>query len=156
MESEVYKIRLARWKSLVYEANNSGMVKNEWCRLNGISARQFYYWQKKVRELELNDTPDKDAAERETLPSFQTPAFVELKIPPQPCASRTEPGVDRHSLNPLLISPNRIIPVPFPSRMPFSFLPGICNHGAFASLQHQRTTRASLSCCNPSAEVYRH
>ena len=86
MESEVYKIRLARWKSLVYEANNSVMGKNEWCRLNGISARQFYYWQKKVRELEVNNTLDKDSADRETLPSFQAPAFVELKIPPQSCA----------------------------------------------------------------------
>ena len=68
-------------------------------------------------------------------------------------STRTEPGVDRHSLYPLLISPNRIMPASFPSRMPFSSLPGIPSHDVLFSLQHQSTTMASRSYCNPSAEV---
>ena len=44
MDKEVYKIRLDKWRKLIYEANTSGMKKTEWCRINEVSRKQFYYW----------------------------------------------------------------------------------------------------------------
>ena len=48
MDTEVYKIRIDQWRKLIYEANTCGMKKTEWCRQNGVTIKQFYYWQKKI------------------------------------------------------------------------------------------------------------
>ena len=58
MDKEVYKIRLDKWRKLIYEANTCGMKKTEWCRINGVSRKQFYYWQKKVRAQALEEIQD--------------------------------------------------------------------------------------------------
>ena len=34
MDQEVNIIRIENWKRLILEANNSGLSKTEWCRLN--------------------------------------------------------------------------------------------------------------------------
>ena len=54
MDKEVYMIRLDKWRKLIYEANTCGMKKTEWCRINGISTKQFYYWQKRVLIVKQN------------------------------------------------------------------------------------------------------
>ena len=82
MDSGVYNIRLARWQKLIYEANTSGMKKVDWCRMHGITTKQFYYWQKKVRALALDEIkPDGGNEERDALPPGQPPAFLELRPP---------------------------------------------------------------------------
>ena len=58
MDKEVYKIRLDKWRKLIYEANTCGMKKTEWCRINGVSTKQFYYWQKRVRAQALEEIQD--------------------------------------------------------------------------------------------------
>ena len=91
MDTEVYKFRLDKWRKLVYEANACGMKKTEWCRMNGISTKQFYYWQKRVRAQALEEmqggTGMGVSMQGDGLPA-QLPSFVELKPPAQPCCSR--------------------------------------------------------------------
>lgn len=58
MDTEVYKIRIDQWRKLIYEANTCGMKKTEWCRQNGVTIKQFYYWQKKIRALVLSGKLD--------------------------------------------------------------------------------------------------
>ncbi len=41
------------WRNLIIECLQSGQSKTEWCKVRGISTRQFYYWQKIIREEEL-------------------------------------------------------------------------------------------------------
>lgn len=84
MDIDVYRLRLARWQRLVYEANTSGMKKTEWCRINGVSTKQFYYWQKKVRAMALDEMTGENGQEKEgqePLAESRLPAFVELRPP---------------------------------------------------------------------------
>lgn len=53
MDKASYDIRIKQWLGVIQEANASGMTKSSWCELSGISLRQFYYWQKKVRNYAL-------------------------------------------------------------------------------------------------------
>ena len=46
--------RVQHWTTLVIQANSCGKTKNQWCRENGISRDQFYYWQRKIRLMALN------------------------------------------------------------------------------------------------------
>lgn len=90
MDTEVYKIRIDQWRKLIYEANTCGMKKTEWCRQNGVTIKQFYYWQKKIRALALKEMSDgigmDDAIHRDD-PTAQLPSFVELRPPAQPHTS---------------------------------------------------------------------
>ena len=77
------------------------MKKTEWCRQNGVTVKQFYYWQKKIRVLALKEMSDgigMDDAIRRDDPTAQLPSFVELKTPAQPHTSsyacRTEDSDD--------------------------------------------------------------
>ncbi len=49
-----------KWAEIIREANNSGLTKTEWCRQNDIRIRQFYYWQKVVREHLPDECPLSD------------------------------------------------------------------------------------------------
>ena len=42
--------RLQEWSQIIQAGQNSGLSKREFCRQNGISERQYYYWLKKLRE----------------------------------------------------------------------------------------------------------
>lgn len=42
--------RLQEWSQIIQAGQNSGLSKQEFCRQNGISERQYYYWLKKLRE----------------------------------------------------------------------------------------------------------
>jgi len=53
MDKASYEIRIRHWIGVIHEANASGMTKRSWCELSGISIKQFYYWQKKVRDYTL-------------------------------------------------------------------------------------------------------
>jgi hypothetical protein len=90
MDKEVYMIRLDKWRKLIYEANTCGMKKTEWCRINGVSTKQFYYWQKRVRAQALEEIQDgtgMDGTVQGDGPAMQLPSFVELKPPTQSCYS---------------------------------------------------------------------
>ena len=79
MDKEVYKVRLDKWRKLIYEANTCGMKKTEWCRINGVSTKQFYYWQKRVRAQALEEMPAGTSAAdavQGDVPAAHLPSFV--------------------------------------------------------------------------------
>ena len=66
MNKKAHIIRMNSWEKIIMEANNSDMTKMKWCRLHNIKLRQFYYWQKKVRD-HLQEYPEA------SLPGLQNP-----------------------------------------------------------------------------------
>jgi len=87
MDKASYEVRIKQWLSINQEANASGLTKSSWCELNGISPRQFYYWQKKVRNFALTQTHSR-STDRQYDTSFSTEGkdkratvFCELPAP---------------------------------------------------------------------------
>lgn len=87
--SSKQKINLMRWTSLIKQREESGLNVTEWCRLNGIDRRTYYYWLEKLRNIafELTDQELSQAIRQtETLPAM---VEIQLTDDPRP-AHRTE------------------------------------------------------------------
>ncbi|WP_420319499.1 IS66 family insertion sequence element accessory protein TnpA [Faecalicatena contorta] len=41
-----HQVRAEHWSKIMNECINSGMSKTAWCRANGVSEKQFFYWQR--------------------------------------------------------------------------------------------------------------
>lgn len=72
------------WTQIMNECLNSGMNKTEWCRANGISDKQFFYWQRILRKEAFAASTSKDLSvitdpADETSP--QKISFAEISIP---------------------------------------------------------------------------
>lgn len=74
MDKTTYEMRLAQWTNIIQECNTSGIQKKVWCQQNSIDEKQFYYWQRRIRnrafEIQKVSEPAVLAA--------STPAFVEI------------------------------------------------------------------------------
>ena len=44
MDKITHQVRAEHWAKIMNECINSGMSKTAWCRANGISVKQFFYW----------------------------------------------------------------------------------------------------------------
>ena len=85
MSYETNRMKLAYWTGIIKEAKSSGMKISEWCQINQVTYRQFYYWHKKVMhttysaavENGLLSAPESESSDR-ILPTL--PEFVELPI----------------------------------------------------------------------------
>ena len=53
MDKITHQVRCEQWTSIINECLASGMNKTAWCRENGISEKQFFYWQRILRKLDL-------------------------------------------------------------------------------------------------------
>ena len=73
MDKSSYQIRANEWASLIQNQLSSNMSKSAWCRENGINLRQFFYWQRRLRN-HIIDT----ASKQSLTPSA---SFCELSIP---------------------------------------------------------------------------
>ena len=49
MDKITHQVRAEHWAKILNECMNSGMSKTAWCRANGISEKQFFYWQRILR-----------------------------------------------------------------------------------------------------------
>lgn len=49
MDKITDQVRAEYWAKIMNECINSGMSKTAWCRANGISEEQFFYWQRILR-----------------------------------------------------------------------------------------------------------
>lgn len=79
MDKITHQVRCEQWTSIINECLASGMNKTAWCRENGISEKQFFYWQRILRkEAYIGMDPQK--GELSTVPKT---AFVEC-TPPAP------------------------------------------------------------------------
>ena len=50
MDKTTHEVRLIQWQEIIQAQLASGQNKREWCRENGISEKQFFYWQRRVRK----------------------------------------------------------------------------------------------------------
>ena len=58
MDKSVMSVRMKKWAGIIQEAATSGLTKTEFCARNGIDRRQFFHWQKRIREYVLQHNPD--------------------------------------------------------------------------------------------------
>lgn len=72
MDKITHEMRLNQWKQLIQECNNSGLSKHAWCKQNGVNEKQFYYWQRKIRQ---------ELYELQTVSSTQPAVFAEVPTP---------------------------------------------------------------------------
>ena len=49
MDKITHQVRAEHWARILNECLNNGMSKTAWCRANGISEKQFFYWQRILR-----------------------------------------------------------------------------------------------------------
>ena len=50
MDKTTHEVRLLQWQEIIQAQLASGQSKREWCRENGISEKQFFYWQRLLRK----------------------------------------------------------------------------------------------------------
>ena len=50
MDKTTHEVRLLQWQEIIQAQLASGQSKREWCRENGISEKQFFYWQRRLRK----------------------------------------------------------------------------------------------------------
>ena len=85
MDKITHQVRAEHWTRILNECMNSGMSKTAWCRANGISEKQFFYWQRILRReaCEASQNPPLSvAAKTEPMSAVQrTVSFAEIKLP---------------------------------------------------------------------------
>lgn len=54
MDMITNEVRLSHWAATIQECNNSGLSKRQWCQENDVNEKQFYYWQRRIRNQIYN------------------------------------------------------------------------------------------------------
>jgi len=70
------EVRLSRWSGIIRERAESGKTVKQWCSENGICAKTYYYWQRKLREAVLGSLEEQ---KRPQMPSAGKTSFVEVR-----------------------------------------------------------------------------
>lgn len=80
MDKITHKMRLSRWTAIMNECTESGMPKTAWCKENGVDVKQFFYWQRRIREEVYNEiqTKTSTAATFAELPVLSAPNLQEV------------------------------------------------------------------------------
>lgn len=90
MDKITHRIRAEHWTKILNECINSGMSKTAWCRANGISEKQFFYWQRILRREAFehpltSSLPTAAGSDPSLVPATQgTVSFTEIKLPSSP------------------------------------------------------------------------
>ena len=58
LDKAVMSVRMKQWAGIIQEAATSGLTKTEFCARKGIDRRQFFHWQKQIREYVLENNPE--------------------------------------------------------------------------------------------------
>ena len=84
MDKITRQVRIEHWTQIMNECLNSGMNKTEWCRANGISDKQFFYWQRILRKEAFAASTSKELSVI-TDPADETSprkiSFAEISLP---------------------------------------------------------------------------
>ena len=86
MDKITHQVRAEHWTKIMNECINSGMSKTAWCRANGISEKQFFYWQRILRREAFENSQNSSLPEtvephQELEPMTQrTVSFTEIKL----------------------------------------------------------------------------
>ena len=84
MDKITHQVRAEHWAKIMNECINSGMSKTAWCRANGISEKQFFYWQRILRReaFENSSLPATVGLDQELAPATQRAvSFTDIKLP---------------------------------------------------------------------------
>lgn len=99
MDKITPEVRLSNWKAVIEQCQSrpKGQTIASWCQENGISAKQYYYWQRRVRKKAVQETP---ASLLPLSPKEETKvSFAEISFPSQtqiPSPAVPEPVPDFH------------------------------------------------------------
>ena len=88
MDKITHQVRAEHWAKIMNECINSGMSKTAWCRANGISEKQFFYWQRILRRDAFENSRNSSLPatvgpqQQELAPATQRAvSFTEIKLP---------------------------------------------------------------------------
>lgn len=87
MDKITHKVRAEHWTKIMNECVKSGMSKTAWCRSNGVSEKQFFYWQRILRKEAFENSqssslPGIVGPDQELVKATQrTVSFTEIKLP---------------------------------------------------------------------------
>ena len=90
MDKITHQVRAEHWTKIMNECINSGMSKTAWCRANGISVKQFFYWQRILRREAFENSqnsllPATAGPHQEMAPMVpatqRAVSFTEIKLP---------------------------------------------------------------------------
>ena len=73
MDQKTHLVRMEQWAPIIKECCASGLSKRAWCMQNGIKVKQFYYWQRKLRDYSYDL-----AIAASSMTETPQPKFVEL------------------------------------------------------------------------------
>jgi len=73
MDKITHEMRLMQWVPIIRECRGSGMTVKAWCLENNVNEKQFYYWQRRIREEAFDSL-------KNTGSQIQT-NFVQLPVP---------------------------------------------------------------------------
>lgn len=76
MDQKTHLVRMEQWAPIIKECCASGLSKRAWCMQNGIKVKQFYYWQRKLRDYSYDL-----AIAASSMTETPQPKFVELPGP---------------------------------------------------------------------------
>lgn len=80
MDKITHEVRLANWTNLIQDCLSSGLSKKQWCLENQVNEKQFYYWQRRVREEVYKEQVS--AAEPKQVTTFvEVPPLSKLEKP---------------------------------------------------------------------------
>lgn len=83
MEKITHQMRSQQWSKIIAECLASGMNKTAWCKENGISDKQFFYWQRILRREAYELATSVNTEVQLPAASSNKPIpFVELKFNP--------------------------------------------------------------------------
>jgi putative transposase len=83
MDKATHEMRIVQWTEIIRQCNNSGISKRTWCENNNVDEKQFYYWQRRIREEVFNEIKKPDL-----------PRLVELKAPVHKPVGSENPDAD--------------------------------------------------------------
>ena len=90
MDKITHQVPAEHWTKIMNECINSGMPKTAWCRADGVSVKQFFYWQRILRREAFENS------QNASLPGIVRPdlalapatqrmvSFTEVKLPSSP------------------------------------------------------------------------
>ena len=59
--SEISKVKrsmnLAKWTGIIQACQSSDMFVIDWCRVNNVNVKSYYYWLKQIREHTISNFP---------------------------------------------------------------------------------------------------
>ena len=87
MDKITHEVRLSNWKAVIEQCQSrpKGQTIASWCEENGISVKQYYYWQRRVRRKAVQEA---STALLQSSPREEVPvSFAEISFPPKTQAS---------------------------------------------------------------------